>query len=156
MNDSGAISLSGDTIRYESRRVSWKLQLNTIVVIGESTTDQGPFIDDWWLCFATGQDRWYEAPFDAKGWSTFLDDLSSRLGHALIPALFASTNYASRIMWPPQLEGKPMFVYLPVYPGGRPRTAIARAFASLMGRGPAATTQTYSADVLRYLGKVAD
>jgi hypothetical protein len=46
MDDSGVISLDDGVIRYQWARGSWELPLSQVLVIGESTTDHGPFIDE--------------------------------------------------------------------------------------------------------------
>ena len=40
------ISLHGGVIRHESPNGTWELPVDRVHVIGEATTDQGPFLED--------------------------------------------------------------------------------------------------------------
>ena len=146
MESSGAISLGDDVIRYHSPNGTWELPIDRIRVIGEATTDHGPFADDYWLCFALDPQQWYEASFYAAGRDVFLKALSDRFGVPFELGLVGSTDFASRVLWPPQLAGKPMFAYAHKWPGNR----LLRFLVKLLG-GPFRNVQTYSPDVERYL-----
>ncbi len=110
--DSGRIELVGDTIRYESATyASWVINVQDVRIVGEATNENGPFSDDYFLCFATAREKWHEASIHACGCDTFLSALSARLGSALRLGLAASTSFGSRVLWPNELAGKPMFAY---------------------------------------------
>ena len=82
--DSGQIELDGDVIRYTSTTYSdWTIPVADLRVIGEATNQSGPFADDYFLCFATGPERWYEASFYAAGRDALLIELGERLGSTL-------------------------------------------------------------------------
>lgn len=150
MEKSGVLSLRDCRIRYEWTKGAWELPVGQVRVIGEATTDIGVFGDDYWLYFATSQGLWDEASFYAAGRDEFLKALSDQLGDKLELGLCASTNFASRVVWPPHLVGKPMFVYTPKWPTNR----LARAAVKLLG-GPFQNVQTISDDVKRYLEQAA-
>jgi hypothetical protein len=119
--DSGTLRLDGDIIRYRSSTFgSWEARLADIRIIGESTDECGPRVDDYWFCFAADAGGWLEASFYAEGRDTFLRALAERLGDggeggeggvSIEPQLYASTTFASRVLWPPALRGRPMFTY---------------------------------------------
>lgn len=138
-DDSGNIEFAEDTIRYTSARYpDWTIRVDDIRVIGEATNQNGPWADDYFICFATGPEMWHEASFYASGLETLLSTLSARLGIKLQLSLIGSTDFASRIHWPPELADTPMFQYEDV----PPRTVVGRLLGSLSIR------QTYSDHVL--------
>ena len=140
--DSGRIYIYGDTITYRSRTYGdWELTLSEVRVLGEATNENGPFVDDYFLCFATGPDRWYEASFYAEGRDTFLEALGGRLGVELTLTLTASTSYASNVLWPSPLTGRPMFTYT----HSPPKTWFGRLF------GVSKSLQDYSDEVVAAL-----
>jgi hypothetical protein len=47
-----------------------------------------------------------------------LRDLGSMLGSTLVPGLNNRTDFASRVIWPPQLAEQPLFEYRPSPRGG--------------------------------------
>lgn len=110
--ESGRIELDGDRIRYTSVVYpSWILDVERIRIIGEATNPDGPFSDDYFLCFAIGNEAWLEASVYSSGCSLFLGKLEDRLGANLQLQLSWSTDFASRILWPPELTDQPMFDY---------------------------------------------
>jgi hypothetical protein len=150
MLDSGVLSLRNCRICHEWTNGAWDVPVDQVRVIGEATTDIGPFADDYWLYFATRADLWYEASFYAAGRDVFLKALSEQLGDKLVLGLCNSTNFASRVLWPPHLVGKPMFVYTPKWPPNR----FSRAAVKLLG-GPFQNLQTLSDEVKQFLEEAA-
>jgi hypothetical protein len=146
METSGNISFRHDAIRYEFANGVWELPTDRVRVIGEATTDHGPFLDDYWLCFATGSHEWCQASFYAAGREEFLKALSSRLGVPMELHLVGSTSFASRVLWPAPLLGKPIFAYADKWPSN----PLLRAVAKLIGE-PFRNVQTYSQEVEQYL-----
>jgi hypothetical protein len=108
---SGSIRFDGEVIRNRSKLCGdWDLHVVNIRIIGESTNQDGPAID-YFLCFATGPDTWFEASFYANGRDAVLSALGEKLGTQLDLHLCNSTDFANRVLWPPSLVGKPMFQY---------------------------------------------
>ena len=143
---SGKIWLDGDVIRYRSKTYSdLDLPVSEIRVIGESTNSLGPFADDYFFCFAIGPEGWCETSYYADGCGEFLDALFHRLQSSYQLGLNNSTDYASRVLWPPSLAGRPMFTYTDV----KPKTWLGRWF------GIPKNVQTFSAEVLAYLNHEA-
>jgi hypothetical protein len=110
------IQLDADVIHYWSGEGGWELPIVDIGVIGEATDGSGPCGTDYFLCFATGPDLWFEASFYADGRDEFLKALGRALGNPLDLRLCSSVDCASRVLWPPSLAGEPMFQYADVPP----------------------------------------
>ena len=146
--DSGALSLDGDTIRYLLPNGGFTLRLDEVRIIGECTNENGPFADDYFLCFVTGPNGWYEASFYATGRDTFLSALAERLGVQLELALAPSTDFASRILWPTNLAGQPLFDYRPEKPTG--------LWSRLRSMWSPRMVQTLSAEALAVLQRPTD
>ncbi len=115
--NSGLIQFDGTLITYSSAAyVSFSIPLSEVAIIGEFTTDNGPFTDDWFLVFVprSGGD-WFEASMYADGVDPLRQKLSAALGTSIYgPTLFASTDFASRIVWPSALADRPLFAFTPV------------------------------------------
>lgn len=110
--DSGTIAFEDGFIRYRSPAYgSWDLPLSSVLVLGESTNQNGPFTDDYFVCVAVGREGWYEFSFYATGRDEALHAISERLGAPIQLGLAASVDFASRVLWPPELAGTPMFKY---------------------------------------------
>lgn len=111
-DDSGQIELASDVIRYTSANDSiWTIRVQDLRIFGEATNQDGPFADHYFFCFATGPEAWYEASFYAAGRDRFLTALGARLGVTFRLGLTSSTDFASRVLWPLELAGQPMFKY---------------------------------------------
>ncbi|MBT6153250.1 MAG: hypothetical protein HOL01_07150 [Planctomycetaceae bacterium] len=142
--DSGRLELDGDVIQYTSTTYpDWIIRIADIRIIGEATNQNGPFADDYVLCFCTGPGMWHEASFYAEGRDSFLTALGARLGAPLQLCLASSSDFASRILWPVEFVDKPMFKYEDV----PPITVVDRLL------GPMRNWQTYSDHALEALNK---
>jgi hypothetical protein len=108
------LALHDGVIRYSSVGPVWELRLSALRVIGEYTNANGPYLDDYFLCFATTDSEWYEASFYDEGRDEFLKELGHLLGSDFQLHLVGSTDYASNVLWPPHLAGTPMFTFEPV------------------------------------------
>ena len=141
---SGRIWLRDGVIHYRSTTFGdWDLPLASVRIIGESTNESGPFFDDYFFCFATGPEMWFQASFYARGRDAFLEELSRTLGCKISAGLCHSTGFASRVIWPASLAEQPMFQF-----NNQPtKSLIGRLFrlSSVM--------QTYSESVSRLLAK---
>jgi hypothetical protein len=114
--ESGVLRFDGSLITYTSQRYgSFSVPLSEVAAIGELTTDNGPFIDDWFLVFVLrGGSEWFETSMYAEGIESFREQLSAALGSPIISSLAASTDFASRIIWPVAFAGRPLFTFSPV------------------------------------------
>jgi hypothetical protein len=113
--ESGSLAFDGQTIRYRSPAYGdWDVDLDDVRLIGEYTTQDGPFADDFFICFITGADHWYRASFYAEGEADCLRGVAERLGDKLTHTLYGSADFASNLMWPPVLAGEPMLEFTKV------------------------------------------
>jgi hypothetical protein len=119
-SDSGRLWLDGEELCYESKtHDSWRIRIADIRVLGEMTNQNGPFADDYFLCFVTdASGHWHEASFYADGFDTCLAALGERWEHDLGVGLCHSTDFASRILWPAHLGDQPMFEFTQEAPRG--------------------------------------
>ncbi len=85
--------------------------MSEVAVIGEFTTDHGPFVDDWFLVFVPRSSEWFEASMYSEGCEQARDRLSCALGVTLASGLAASTDFASRVIWPIELADRPLFTF---------------------------------------------
>jgi len=108
---------SGEIIYSEENKILWSLPLSSVVIIGEYTTSNGPYIDDYFLVFVTRPNKQhFHASFYAEGRDVMLINLSQHFGNNIECGLANSAQLASRCMWPPALTGKKLFNFtrLPV------------------------------------------
>ena len=108
--ESGLLLFDGSHISYISDDYGrFSVPLHDVAVVGEFTTSEGPFIDDWFLVFVPRSgDRWFAASVYADGTSELLAHLSTILGCALPLALANSARRANRIIWPAALADRPL------------------------------------------------
>src|SRR5262245_501310 len=115
-SDSGRIWLDNGVIHYEAPSGElWSLSASELKVVGEYTTDNGPFVDDYYLVFITSaEEGWYELSMYANGITEFLVQLAELLdGADLTSQLANSAVFASRILWPLSSRGKQLFAFTP-------------------------------------------
>lgn len=110
---SSRIWIDAEIIHYELPNGGWHLPVSEIKVIGEHTDDHGPYVDDYFFVFLTDS-YLHEASFYAEGSDQLISDLSDSLGAKIFCDLVNSTDFKSRVMWPPDLEGQPFYNFVPV------------------------------------------
>jgi len=105
------LACDGASVRYEvGEEVVWQIAVSNLACLAEYTTANGPFVDDYFLVFS-GKDGFHrEASFYSTGRDEMLETLSESLGCALRLVLANSTAFRSRIIWPLNLEGYPLFI----------------------------------------------
>ena len=86
-----------------------ELHSSDLLVIGEFTTANGPFIDDWFLTLIT-KNEWIEIPMYTDGMTKFLTDLGKILNADLNAQLANSADWKTRIMYPTELKEKELYV----------------------------------------------
>jgi hypothetical protein len=100
-------------------RRSWICPISKIVLIAEYTTNEGPWCDDYFLVFWTWEDdRLFrsQVSFYANGRDEVIAALSRHLTSELKLDLIGSTDWKSRVIWPPQLADHPYFTFSEVLP----------------------------------------
>ena len=136
------ICLTGGTIKYTSEFFAdWTVPLSEVRLIGECTNQDGPMVDDYFICFASDAQGWLEASFYSEGRDSFLKEVGQALGVEVELGLCNSTDFKSRILWPENLAGRPMFIYSDQVP----KSKIGRLFGSMRD------TQTFSNEAISVL-----
>ncbi len=81
-DNKAAIHLEGDSVVYtEQGKERWRTRLAKVAVIGEYTTPNGPYVDDYFLVFVTTPEKdHYHGSFYAEGRDVLLASLADRLG----------------------------------------------------------------------------
>ena len=111
------LSSDGVSIRCElGGKEIWRKAIADLACLAECTNSSGPFADDYFLVFVDKSGFCRETPFYAEGRDETIATLRTALGGALRFGLVHSTRSASRIMWPKELEGHPLFVEKAVNP----------------------------------------
>ena len=114
------IGLEGDFLVYREQGTErWRVPLVAVAIVGEYTTANGPYVDDYFLVFVTTPERHqFHGSFYAEGLHALLASLSERLGATVQCGLCNSADLKSRCMWPPALAGQPLFRFTLVPSGG--------------------------------------
>jgi hypothetical protein len=105
----GRIKLNGEkVIEVVGGLNPLKIDVDKIKVIGEFTTADGPYADDWFLTFITQKD-WIEIPMYTNGMTNFLTDLGKILKADLNAKLTNSADWKTRIMFPNEFKEKELY-----------------------------------------------
>lgn len=111
---SGYISLVDDVVVYRIAGGGWTVKLSDVRLIGEYTTANGPYIDDYFWVFLTAEEGgWHEASFYAAGRDDFLVAVGKALSTPIETGLCNSTVYRTRVVWPPEVKGQPLMRIVP-------------------------------------------
>ena len=110
---SGVLSIDGPTLSYASPDYgNWQISISEIIAFGEYTTDNGPYIDDWFMVFVTRDFNWVEASNYCAGANDIRTALAQRWGvESLYGKLWGHTDFASRVIWPTDLADQPLFKF---------------------------------------------
>jgi hypothetical protein len=109
-HESGELSCVGRQLRCDGGPMgSWQVSVSDIAVVGEYTTSDGPFFDDYFFVFITRDGTMHEASFYADGRDRALATLEANLGARIVPALSATSEWRSRVLWPPRLVDAELF-----------------------------------------------
>jgi len=97
----------------------WKAAVTDIVMMAEFTTDEGPYLDDYFLVFVTIENSkkyFATASFYADGSDEIIRQLAEQWTVDIELRLFNSTDWKSRVIWPPALAGKEYFEFREIQP----------------------------------------
>ncbi len=125
MHPSGIVKIENGIVHYEwpidshGRSDSLGLPLVDVKVIGEYSNQNGPFADDYFICFVTDAPGWTEVSFYAEGRDALLSGLETYFGAGILLGLCGSTDFNSRILWPPRLAGREFIEFKPIKPKSR-------------------------------------
>jgi hypothetical protein len=127
---SGVLSVKDSTLIYASPDYGdWQIPISEIVAFGEYTTDNGPWIDDWFMVFVTRDFNWVEASNYCAGCDEVRDYLAKHWGlESLYGDLTFSTDFGSRAIWPSEIAGHPLFDFVE-----RPQSIFAKVKSFGMG-----------------------
>jgi hypothetical protein len=108
--------------RSSKGELLWECPLDSIVLMAEYTTNEGPFVDDYFLVFVSienGKQYIATASFYSDGRDEIVEQLSLKWGVRVELGLSHSTEWNSRILWPPEIAGRDYFSFREVPPNSR-------------------------------------
>jgi hypothetical protein len=106
----GHVYLEEGILRFSSMAEKWELEVANIEAIIEYTTEEGPYMCDYFLVMIDRNCYEYRLPTEAKCFSEVLQRLEVRLGFKLRMSLTFSTNFRSRVLFPEDLFGQEGYV----------------------------------------------
>jgi hypothetical protein len=112
--------------------IVWDVPIDTLILIAEYTTNEGPMRDDYFLVFGCCEhDQLFEmkCSFYALDAIATMETLLKKLNAGTTLGLASSTEWKSNIVWPPKLAGKPFFENVELVP----KTFKARIYKSIFG-----------------------
>jgi hypothetical protein len=115
------LTVEGSTLAYADpeHNISWQLPFESLILVAEYTTNEGPQADDYFLSFVTvenGAAVISTCGFYVEGRDDALEAISQHVGSPLAFNLTSSTGYDSRIIWPSRFAGQKYFSYKAVDP----------------------------------------
>ncbi len=105
------------TCSDDSGTTLWSLQIEDIVLMAEYTTDEGPWLDDYYLVLVTVEENqlyFSTCSFYADGRDEVLSSLRERLGSPIELVLPGYTDWNSRVLWPHEMAGREYFTFTDV------------------------------------------
>lgn len=111
---SGVLRIDGPALTYASPDYgNWRIPTSEVIAFGEYATDNGPYIDDWFMVFVTQDFNWVEASNFCGGSAAVRNELARRWGvESLSGKLWGHTEFASRVIWPLALADQPLFEFV--------------------------------------------
>lgn len=107
------VSICDHFIIFESDEFPrWTLPIDTVKVIGEYTTQEGPFIEDHFLVFVDTENKLYEIPIVADGLTELLNKISLLIKYELKISLYFSTEFKSKVIYPEILRDEDLFTFV--------------------------------------------
>ena len=100
------------TISYALTDSEFAIPSDRIAVIGEFTNEEGPACPDYFLVIVCSQNDWYRIPMNAKGMEETLAWFRERLGPMGERTLYSCARLNSRVLWPFEIVGAPIFRFV--------------------------------------------
>jgi hypothetical protein len=97
----------------------WSIEIADIILIAEYTTDEGPYLDDYFLVFVTvekGKPFFSKCTFYAEGTDEAFECLRKKFDMPMEFKLCSSTAWTSSVLWPRSLVGNEYFKFSKVQP----------------------------------------
>jgi len=110
----------------------WTVTIDSIILIAEYTTNEGPHVDDYFLVFVTAEENklfFSTCSFYVDGQDEALSDLQKLLGSSIQLSLQGSTEWRSQVVWPARIAGSEYFTFAEI----PPKTLLERVKKSLLG-----------------------
>ena len=105
--DSGSITVEGDVLVW---RDGEEVIISDTVVVGEYTTSDGPWFDDWFLVLVMKDGSWHSISQYAKNIEAVIAYLNKKFQADIVAcSLVSSTSWNSVVLYPAHLKGKPLF-----------------------------------------------
>ena len=115
--DYGKIVLCDEMISYSSNSFGeWHLSLGDLKIVGEYTNQDGPYAEDHFLVLVDQNNKIFEVPISAEGLDDFLLSIHDKLDCRLDLKLNLHVDFASRVLFPVELNELPLFVLKEVRP----------------------------------------
>ena len=130
---SGIVRLQNDKILwdYDNKNIL-QIAINDIVVIGEYTNSDGPYLDDWFLTFVTKDGNWQNIPWYADNIDELTNLLCDKFQSDLnVSFLTGSTEWASVVRHPTHLKNKTLFKVTPTESFKEPKTFFDKLLSSI-------------------------
>ena len=108
----GLLRLAAGVLHHERDRRCWTLPVSDLVLVGEFTTASEPLAEDYFFVFIGPRGAVHLASFYAEGRVEVLASLGAVLGTELRAGLHDSAGWRSRVLWPPDLAGAPLFEFV--------------------------------------------
>lgn len=106
------LTIAGDTITFQSDHYgAWQLALADIALVGEYTTEEGPFAEDHLLVLVDHHGNDHEIPISSEGRELLIHHLERKFQSPIELTLVASTRFASAILLPAALRGQPLYTF---------------------------------------------
>lgn len=102
--------INNETIRISIGSEFQVLKISDIKIIGEITTSDGPYSDDWFLVFIINKETWYQISMYAENMQDSLQELSRILNAEIVGTLFYSTDWKTNVIYPKEFQGKELFL----------------------------------------------
>ena len=104
---------------FLNAQLTWRTPLVSILLIAEYTTNEGPYVDDYFVEFWSLEDGSLLktcTSFYAAGRDDAFAAIAAMLKTNLSFGLTGSTEWASRVIWPLELAGHPYFEFQNIEP----------------------------------------
>jgi|ADGO01.1.fsa_nt_gi hypothetical protein len=104
-----SIVIDSDHLEYFGPEgAHWRVPISHIRALGEYRIP-GSEDSHYLAALIDDSGAWFQAPVRASGMEPVLSSLSARLGSTLRLKLSSADSYTSRVLWPPHVEGEPLF-----------------------------------------------
>ena len=116
-NESGKTFIDNEKVIWEFNDQNIvEIPINQIKLIAEYTTENGPFMDDWFLVIYNNQSEYFEISMYAEGIQEMMDELGELLEFKLFGRLVTSAEWVSNILYPIEFNGKELWNIVKVKP----------------------------------------